>query len=137
MAAARTAAGAVLGLRVAYGLALAAVPERLALRWLGAEARGAGAQVALRGLAAREIIIHAAALSALARGAPMGPWLMASAAGDLSDVAATLAGRDGLPDESPAATAVVAGGSAMLSLAVAAALGKGSPRTGLRRLRRT
>ena len=118
----RLAAGAVLTLRIAYGIALIAAPRPLALRWLGPDAEGAPVQVALRGLGAREAILHAGALLALARGAPVRPWLAASAAGDLTDVVATAAGRRGLPRGSVPATLAVGGGSALTSAVLAAAV---------------
>ena len=49
----------------------------------------------------------------------MRPWFAASIAGDLTDIASTIAGRDELPDGAATATAVVAGASALLSAAVA------------------
>lgn len=118
---ARIAAVTVLGLRIAYGAALIAAPTRLARRWLGPGAASEAAQVALRGLGAREVVLHGAALRAALRDEPLGLWLGASIVGDLTDIAATLAGRERLPDESPVATAVVAGGSAAISAAVAVA----------------
>ena len=78
----RTATFAVLGLRVAYGAALMAAPERLARRWLGPAAAAPPTQVPLRGLA----------------------------------------GRRGLPDGSAPATLAVAGGSALLTAGLAAAV---------------
>jgi hypothetical protein len=117
----RFAAGAVLTLRIAYGVALMAAPRRLAHRWLGPDAERAPTQVALRGLGAREVVLHTGALLALSRGASVRPWLAASAAGDLTDVVATAAGRHGLPPGSAPATLAVGGGSALVSLAVAVA----------------
>ena len=113
------AASIVLAARVVYGVGLAAAPERLARRWLGPAAATGPTQVALRGLAAREILIHGGALAAARRGAPLRPWLAASVAGDASDVAAT-ALASGLPPGAKRATVVVAGGSAALTAAVAA-----------------
>lgn len=49
----------------------------------------------------------------------MTPWLLASAAGDLTDIAATFAGREERPDEAAVATAAVAGGSALVSIVLA------------------
>ncbi len=119
----RRAAASLLGLRVAYGVALLVAPGKVAAnRWLGPGAREPAATVALRALGAREIAIHGFALAALARGDAVRPWLAASLAGDLADVAATCASRDGLPDGSAPATAAVAGGSAALTAAIAAAL---------------
>jgi hypothetical protein len=118
----RTATIAVLGLRVAYGVALIAAPERLALRWLGPAAGTPPTQVALRGLGAREIVVHGAAIAAAMRDLPLRPFLAASVTGDLADIAATVAGRRGLPDGAAPATLVVAGGSALLTAALAAAI---------------
>ncbi len=118
----RAATCAVLGLRIAYGAALLGAPARLSQRWLGDDAQREGAQVALRGLGAREVIFHGGALAASLRGRPLRPWLLGSIAGDLSDIAATVAARRGLPRQSPVATSLVAGGSAALSAALAAAV---------------
>ena len=63
----RTATVAVLGLRVAYGAGLIAAPARLARRWLGPAAGTPPAQVPLRGLGAREIVLHGGALAAALR----------------------------------------------------------------------
>lgn len=119
----RAAATALLGFRVAYGLALIAAPAKVAdNRWLGPGARAGAAQVPLRGLGAREVAIHGLALAALWSGGPVRPLLGASIAGDLTDVAATAAAREELPDGSLAATAAVAGGSALLTAVAARAL---------------
>src|SRR4051794_1762367 len=111
----RTATIAVLGLRVAYGAALIAAPERLALRWLGPAAGTPATQVPLRGLGAREIVVHGAAIAAAVRELPLRPFLAASVAGDLADIAPPLAGRRGLPGGAPPPTPAVAGGSAPLT----------------------
>ena len=116
-------AAGVLGFRVAYGLALLVAPGKVAAnRWLGPGARQPAATVALRGLGAREVAVHGIALAVLARGGAVRPWLAASVAGDIADVGAAFLSRDRLPDGSATATAAVAGGSAALTAAVAAAL---------------
>jgi hypothetical protein len=112
----------VLGLRIAYGAALVAAPQRVTKRWLGAGAERGPAQVPLRALGMREVVLHALALGAALRGAPVAPYLAGSAAGDLVDIAATAARRAELPSGAAPATAAVAGGSALLSLALAAAV---------------
>ena len=119
----RGAAVAILSFRIAYGAALLVAPAKVAgNRWLGAGAREPAAQVGLRGLGAREVGLHGLALAALLRGLPVRPLLGASIAGDLSDIASTAISRQGLPDGSAAATAAVAGGSALLTAAVAVLL---------------
>ena len=114
----RLAAVPMLGLRVAYGVGLIAAPERLARRWLGPAS--APVRVPLRGIGGREIAVHGAALVAALTGAPVRPWLAVSIAGDLSDIAATAVAHGDVPDGSVVATLAVAGGSALLSAALAA-----------------
>ena len=118
----RTAAAVVLSLRVAYGAGLIVAPARLARGWVGPAAEHAPAQVPLRGLGTREVALHAGGLAAALAGRPVRPWLAASIAGDLTDIAATAAGRAELPTRAPLATAAVAGASALLSAAVLAAV---------------
>lgn len=115
----RTVAVALLSLRVVYGVALLLAPERLARRWLGPDSARAPTQVALRGLGAREIVVHGAALVAASRGDRLGGYFAASVAGDLADVVATVLGGPELPEGSVKATVVVAGGSALLTAGVA------------------
>jgi hypothetical protein len=116
----RSAVAGVMALRIAYGAALIAAPERLARRWLGPDAGRAPAQVPLRALGMREALLHAGGLAAAVRGGDVRPWLAASIAGDLTDIAATVAARAGLPRGAAPATAAVAGGSALVSAVVAA-----------------
>ncbi len=118
----RSAAIAILSLRVAYGLALILAPGRVARRWLGSAAHAAPTQVALRGIGAREIGLHAGALAATLSGQAVRPWLAASMVGDLTDVAGTVCAAEGLPRGSAIATLIVGGGSAALSAGLAAAL---------------
>jgi hypothetical protein len=118
----RTAAAAILGLRIVYGLLLLVAPASVTKRWLGPSVQTAPTQVPLQALGAREILLHAGGLLALRSGAPLRPWLAASATGDVSDIVATTARRGGLPKHAAPATAVVAGGSALLSLGIAGAL---------------
>jgi hypothetical protein len=122
IAPARLATIAVLGLRVAYGAGLVAAPGRLARRWLGPAADTGPTQVPLQGLGTREIVLHCGALAAAWQGAPLRPWLIGSIAGDLTDVIATVARREQLPEGAARATALVAGGSALLSGVLAAAV---------------
>lgn len=119
MAPERLAALTVLGLRAAYGAALVVKPESVTKQWLGPLRQVGPTQVALRGLGAREIGLHGGAIAAVLSGAPARPWLAASIAGDLSDIAATNA-ADGLPRGAGWKTALVAGGSAVLTAAIAA-----------------
>ena len=116
----RRIAVAVLGFRIAYGLGLVAFPERLTRTWLGPAGERGPTKVGVRGLGARESLLHIGALAAALRGAPLRPWLAASIAGDLVDIASTAAARDEVPKVAPVATLVVAGGSAAISAVLAA-----------------
>jgi hypothetical protein len=118
----RVTTTAVLVMRISYGLGLLVAPRSLALRWLGETASDAPVQVPLRGLGAREVVLHTGALIAVRRRTALRPWLAASIAGDLTDVIATAAGRRRLPPGSPVATAAVGGGAALVSLLLAGAV---------------
>ena len=109
---------AVLLARVGYGLILLLDPARVSKRWLGPLSDPT--DVALRGLGAREIALHLMALVSSLRGGAVRPFLAASMAGDLVDIAATTQARRGLPPASAPATIVVAGASAAISAVVAA-----------------
>jgi hypothetical protein len=122
MSRARIAAVTVLGLRVAYGLGLVAAPARLTRSWLGPAGAQPATQVPVRGVGAREIALHGAAIVAAATGAPVRPWLAASFAGDLADIASTAAAGRALPARAVAKTAAAAGASAALTAGVAAAV---------------
>jgi hypothetical protein len=119
----KTAAITLFAVRIAYGVGLMLVPDRLTMRWLGDEGRTDAARVALRGLGAREAVLHAGGLVAVCRGEAIRPWIGASIAGDVVDVISTAAGRRGLPEHAAPATLIVAGGSAALSAALGAAAG--------------
>jgi hypothetical protein len=118
------AAITVFGLRVAYGAGLVAAPAKLTRSWLGADVARDPVKVALRGIGGREMVLHGFGIAAAARGRPLWPWLVISMAGDMSDIAATFAGRAGIPGDAPRKTVAVAGGSAALSAAVLVASAK-------------
>lgn len=116
----RLATASVLSLRIAYGAGLIVAPGKLAGgRWLGAGAERGASQVPLRGMGAREVGVHGAALLAALRGDPLRPLLAVSILGDLADISSTALSRDELPEGSAAATALVAGGSLVLTAALA------------------
>jgi hypothetical protein len=109
---------AVLLARIGYGVVLVLEPGRLTKRWLGPPSEAT--EVALRGLGARETVLHLMALVSALRGGPVRPFLAASMAGDVADIAATAAGRRGIPKFAVPATIVVAGASVAITAGVAA-----------------
>ena len=112
----------VAGLRIAYGAGLALTPGAVGSKWIGRDGRRPATGVALRALGAREVALHAGAVAAALRGDPVRPWFLASMLGDFTDVLATAGAAANVPDDAPAKTFAVAGGSALLSGALLAAL---------------
>ncbi|MFZ0042515.1 MAG: hypothetical protein WAK93_14480 [Solirubrobacteraceae bacterium] len=119
---ARRAAAVSFGLRIAFGVGLLAAPSKLTEPWLGSEAASAPAQVPLRALGTREIVINGLAMAAWVADAPLRPWLVGGLAGDLTDVVATLAGRRQLPDRSASLILAVGGAAALANGAIAVAV---------------
>ena len=118
----RAAAVAVAGFRMAYGFALALAPASTGSKWLGGDGERPATGVALRALGAREIALHAGAAAAAMRDEPVRPWFIASIGGDCTDMVATLGARRHVPEGVPLKTLAVAGGSAVISAAVLAAV---------------
>lgn len=104
----RTAAQILAAGRVAVGLALIAVPERVGAGWIGPEAAGAGTQAFARALGVRDVALGAGALMALRQGDPAKRWLGWGAAADAVDFGATL-GAPGIPLRGKLAAAAIAG----------------------------
>jgi hypothetical protein len=111
-----------MALRVGYGAGLLAAPTAMTRRWLGPSAQSAPTQIPVQALGMREVVLHVGIIAVALRGGPLRPWLAGSFAGDLTDVAATVARHGGLPDDSARATALVGGGSALVSAALLAAV---------------
>lgn len=107
--------------RSAFGLALLGPPSWAAERWIGPDAKRRPVGVAMRGLAARDLLLALGTADAVRRGGMVRPWLAATVAGDLADIAASLAARDSLPRRSRWATPALAGASAAAGIALAVA----------------
>ena len=108
--------------RIAFGLALVAVPKAVGSSWLGPAGEHPAAQVALRGLGVRDLGLAAGAAWAAVGDGPVRPWLVATVAGDLVDVGATLAAGDAVPSRARKGTLALAGASALAGAALAAAV---------------
>ncbi|HEY5198666.1 MAG TPA: hypothetical protein VIJ51_16720 [Solirubrobacteraceae bacterium] len=107
--------------RLAYSAGLILAPERTAAGWIGRDGAAAtGAQIGLRGLAARDTALAACLLAADAGGRSRRPWFALCALGDLADLAATLvAPAEDLPSRSRLGTIALAGGSAAIGAVLA------------------
>jgi hypothetical protein len=101
--------------RVAIGAAFALAPAQAAPLWLGSAGRSRGARFFLRIVGTRDLVLAAGALMALARESSSARgWVLAGAAADACDLAATIASRDELPPLAAAnAIAVTIGGVAL------------------------
>ncbi len=106
--------------RVGIGAALVAAPQ-LGRGWVGSAADSGGGQAALRALGIRDLLLGALTLHTLSHPQAAPRWIAACAVADVVDCAATLAARESLPSKG-VPVAVLAGGSAVAGLAVAAAL---------------
>ncbi len=78
--------------RVGVGAALLAKPDSAAYGWIGGEADGRGAQVLVRALGVRDLVIGAGIAAKAADAKALRPWLLAGVAADAVDFAATLSG---------------------------------------------
>jgi len=116
--------------RVAYGSALTLAPRSAARRWLGEHVDDAGAEVALRGLGARDVALGAGALVALRarQQRATAVWVAAQAVADAADLGATLFARRRLPRDGVRAAAAIAGGAVLLDAAEAIALARSARR---------
>jgi len=101
--------------RAAIGVALLAAPRLVGKPWLGDVSERPATQMAIAGLGARDLVIGAGTVWALAgRKRDVGPWLIAAGLADAADLAGSLRFRKDLTSESVAFTAGLAGGSALL-----------------------
>ncbi len=105
--------------RIAFGAGLIGAPEKVGGAWIGDDAARDPVKIAIRGLGARDIALSAGALAFAGDGDRVRPWLLATAACDCVDVAATLAGGERLPENARAGTVALAGVSAVIGLALA------------------
>jgi hypothetical protein len=116
---AQTLARALGAGRVVIGVALCASPG-VAGPWIGEAAGTRGGRVAVRGLGARDAALGLGTLTAASQPEQLRRWLIASAASDAVDFAATLVGPR-TPGRTPvlalAAGALVAGLGAAATLA--------------------
>lgn len=104
--------------RIAFGVALLAIPDRLGESWLGEGGRTVPTQIALRGLGARDAVIGAAMILSADDPARGHRWARASAAGDIADVVATVGARGLLPRSGVLGTVALGGATAAASIAV-------------------
>ena len=110
-------------IRIFFGLGYLVAPIRVGGGWIGRVARLPQTQVFTRALGARDLVLGAGALTALAdeRADPR-PWLAAQAAADAADFGATIAAAGALPRSGYRFALVMAGASTVVALAGALSL---------------
>ena len=119
-----TTARAIGAARAAIGVALVAAPGPAAKRWLGDVSGRPGAQVAISGVGARDLVLGLGTVWALGgRKRDVRPWLIAGGIADTVDLTSTLRSREGLTTASVIATAAIAGGSAAMCFWLQSELG--------------
>lgn len=104
--------------RVAVGLAILAVPARVGESWLGSDGTTPGAQVALRGLGIRDVLVGMAQVHTAADPERGYRWARTASLGDAVDLIATLAAAKALPRSGVLSVGVVAAGAAVTGVAV-------------------
>ena len=103
------------------GAACLLAPEQVGERWLGKAGRRPEAHYLLRIFGIRDMVLGAGTLAALSGAGSARPWILAGAASDGVDLAATVAARDMLPEAG--ANGTIAAASAALAVGLGAAAG--------------
>lgn len=83
--------------RLGLGAVLTVTPGLVGRLWVGPDGATTGAKVVGAGFGARDVAIGAGLWHALESGGDARSWLLAGAAGDAADLAATLLARRSLP----------------------------------------
>lgn len=104
--------------RVAVGLAILAVPAKVGEPWLGADGTTPGAQVALRGLGIRDVLVGMAQAHTASDPERGYRWARTASLGDAVDLVATLAAAKHLPRSGVLSIGVVATGAAVSGVVV-------------------
>lgn len=117
----RTAAVVLSAGRVALGIGLLLAPERIGRGWIGPVATERSVEVLARSVGIRDVVLGAGGAAALLSGGDSArDWMLGAATADVGDLIATLLARDVLPANGVRGTAVLAGGSAVVSALTAA-----------------
>lgn len=104
--------------RIAFGLALVAVPAKVGESWLGSGGTTPAAQVALRGMGIRDALIGMAQIHTAGDPERGYRWARTSAFGDITDLVATVVASRDLPRSGVYGTGAIAGVAAASSLVV-------------------
>src|SRR3954453_24107143 len=107
--------------RILFGLGYIAAPQQAGRPGVRNVAKKGGATVLTFRLGARDMVLGAGALWAMRSGSHAArPWFAAHAVADATDLAATVAARDALPESGFRFAAAMAGVSAAIAIVGAA-----------------
>ncbi len=101
--------------RVGLGLVALATPRAAAALWVGPGAHSTAGMVLGRALGARDAGLGAGTLASAMTGQPLLPWVLAGAASDAVDAAATALARPALPRGRRDLVIAASGGSVLLA----------------------
>jgi len=124
----KTLAAALAVSRSMFGLSYLLRPEQARTSWIGRAAKKPGAQVIIRSQGARDVVLAAGALRALARGddRELRAWVAGHALCDFADLVVTVSAREHLPRRRARLAIAVAGASTIVGGAAAAGLRPGA-----------
>jgi hypothetical protein len=110
--------------RIGFGVAYLLRPARSGRSWIGVTAREPATQVITRGHGARDLVLGAGALGALAGGEDRvaGAWLAGQAVADAADFTSTVLARRQLPAKGVRIALLMAGLGTVVSAGGAIAL---------------
>jgi hypothetical protein len=109
--------------RIGYSAGLIARPARVGSAWIGADAERPAVETALRAVGIRDLALAAGALALAPEGERVRACLLATAASDCADVAATLVAGDAIPRRARVGTVAIAGAAALAGAALRSAAG--------------
>ena len=116
----RQSTGRALGIaRICIGVALTVAPGRAGRNWLGDMADKPAGAAAVRSLGVRDLALGVGLMRSVDTGTEPRPWLLAGAAADAADVAATLIAWKHLPSRGRLLTVALAGASTVVGLRAA------------------
>jgi hypothetical protein len=103
--------------RIAFGLAMLAVPEVVGRAWIGADGERPAVVPIIRALGARDGLIGVGTVLAAREGGPgLVRWVQAAALADAADAVATLAAARHLPTSKVAGIVAIAAPSALVGV---------------------
>ena len=106
--------------RVAFGLAFLLAPKKAAHGWIGDDVDRKPVELLVRAVGARDVVLGAGGVLAVASGQPVRPWLRAGVAADAADALTTGLYLRHLPLRGALATVALSAVAAYAGVRVAA-----------------